>query len=115
MTATWLLNRHIIFAGGILQYAKSVEGAVYASIMLVGAGINFSIYSWLFVNSRLVRSYPTLGVAAGSGIALVWNFVQPELSFTTDQPDSSRSHQSRKCLVGAERTRRRLNIQKLSP
>ena len=49
-------------------------GAVYASIMLIGAGINFLIYAWPLVNNGLVQSYPTLGVAAGSGIDLVWNF-----------------------------------------
>ena len=74
MTTTWLLNRHITFAGSTLHYSKWVEGAVYMAIMLIGAGVNFSIYAWLLVNNGLVQSYPTLGVAAGSGIALVWNF-----------------------------------------
>ena len=44
------------------------------AIMLVGAGVNFTIYAWLLVNNGLVQNYPTLGVAAGSGIAIIWNF-----------------------------------------
>ena len=74
MTTTWLINRNITFADSRRLYSKWVEGAVYMAIMLIGAGVNFSIYAWLLVNNGLVQSYPTLGVAAGSGIALVWNF-----------------------------------------
>lgn len=43
-------------------------------IMLVGAGINFLIYALLMLSNEVVRSYPILGVAVGTGIALIWNF-----------------------------------------
>ena len=74
MTTTWVINRNITFADSRRHYSKWVEGAVYMAIMLIGAGVNFSIYAWLLVNNGLVQGFPTLGVAAGSGIALIWNF-----------------------------------------
>jgi putative flippase GtrA len=74
MTITWLLNRNITFASDTLRHNKWVEGASYMLIMLVGAGINFLIYALLMLSNEVVRSYPILGVAVGTGIALIWNF-----------------------------------------
>ena len=74
MTTTWFLNRNITFAASAKRHAKWFEAAVYLLIMLAGAGVNFGIYAWLVLSNELVQSYPTLGVALGSGIALVWNF-----------------------------------------
>lgn len=70
----WLINRNITFADSTRHYTKWVEGAVYMAIMLVGASINFLIYGLLVLKNELFQSHPTLGVAVGSGIALVWNF-----------------------------------------
>ena len=44
------------------------------AIMLVGASINFLIYAWLVLSNELAQSHPIIGIAVGSGIALVWNF-----------------------------------------
>ena len=74
MTTTWLINRNITFADSRRHYSKWVEGAVYMAIMLVGASINFLIYAWLVLSNELAQSHPIIGIAVGSGIALVWNF-----------------------------------------
>ena len=74
MTTTWLINRNITFADSRRHHTKWVEGAVYMAIMLVGASINFLIYAWLVLSNELAQSYPIIGIAVGSGIALVWNF-----------------------------------------
>jgi putative flippase GtrA len=74
MTITWLLNKNITFASDTLHHNKWVEGASYMLIMIVGASINFLIYTLLMLSSEVVRSYPILGVSVGTGIALIWNF-----------------------------------------
>ena len=64
MTTTWVINRNITFADSRRHYSKWVEGAVYMAIMLIGAGVNFSIYAWLLVNNGLVKAFRPRG---GSG------------------------------------------------
>ena len=74
ITTTWLINRNITFTDSRRPYTKWVEGAVYMAIMLVGASINFLIYAGLVLSNELAQSYPIIGIAVGSSIALVWNF-----------------------------------------
>jgi putative flippase GtrA len=74
MTVTWLLNRNITFAESAQRHATWVEAVFYLMIMSAGAAINFGIYALLLLSSDLVQSYPIIGVAVGSGIALAWNF-----------------------------------------
>ena len=42
--------------------------------MFVGAGINFATFVLLMQSAEIVQSYPIIGVAIGSCIALAWNF-----------------------------------------
>jgi putative flippase GtrA len=71
-TVTWKVNRHFTF---VRKDAGSVgEWLHYLMFTGVGGGINFAVYQlWLHLtDTRNVNLF--LGVAAGSGVAMVFNF-----------------------------------------
>lgn len=72
-TVTWKVNRHFTFAR---QGAGSVrEWLRYLLLTGVGGGINVAVYqTWLWLTDhRTVNLF--LGVAAGSAVAMLFNFV----------------------------------------
>lgn len=72
-TVTWKVNRHFTF---VREDAGSVrEWLHYLLFTGIGGGINVAVYqTWLyFTNDSTMNMF--LGVAAGSGVAMVFNFV----------------------------------------
>ena len=47
----------------------------YLSVNGVGAGINYGIYVLSLLTLDMVRQTPVLGVALGSALALIFNYV----------------------------------------
>jgi putative flippase GtrA len=76
-TFTWYGNRRITFtttrAHGVR--AATREWAKFLAANLVGGAVNYATYAALVNMSPLVRSYPVLGVAAGSIAGLGVNFM----------------------------------------
>jgi putative flippase GtrA len=72
-TFTWFCNRHFTFrdrrkSGRIRQWIRFV-------VVNSGGGlVNYGVYSALIMTSELSRSWPVLGVAAGSLAGLAVNF-----------------------------------------
>jgi putative flippase GtrA len=93
-TATWAFNRRLTFHDGgrtasiqfvALQYLR------YLAAMLVGGGVNYSVYV-LVLNSYSGVGGPALGVAAGSLAGLVINFTLARyavFSHSSRQPTKS--------------------------
>lgn len=72
-TATWLFNRHQTFRG-VRRYGLLGEWARYLAAMTGGFVVNYGTYALLYTFVELVRTYPELGVAAGSVAGLVVNY-----------------------------------------
>jgi putative flippase GtrA len=73
VTATWYLNRRFTFA----QRAGADRGREYGRYFLaqlVGALINLGVYGAVIEAIPAVAAYPVLPLAAGSGVAMVFNF-----------------------------------------
>jgi putative flippase GtrA len=72
-TVTWKVNRHFTFV-------KKGQGSVrewlsYLALTGIGGGINVAVYqAWIALTDRSTLNL-FLGVAAGSAIALMFNFV----------------------------------------
>jgi putative flippase GtrA len=73
MTATWIYNRRVTFAGQA-SHQPVREWARYAVAMAGGFALNYGVYAALVYFVPLVHSWPVLGVAAGSiaGLAANW-------------------------------------------
>jgi putative flippase GtrA len=74
VTATWYLNRRFTFA----QRAGAKRGQEYGRYFLaqvVGALINLGVYVAIVEAIPAVAAYPVLPLAAGSGVAMVFNFL----------------------------------------
>ena len=72
-TTTWILNRNFTFrAAG--AGAMHRQWARYVEVNALGAGINYLVYAGCLLASTTAYRYPALGVAAGSGVALLFNF-----------------------------------------
>lgn len=72
---TWQINRKITFNYGD-QVPRSLwqEWWRYCWAMMLGGAINFSAYA-ATMHFAPVRSWtPLLGVAVGTGMAMLWNF-----------------------------------------
>lgn len=72
-TVTWIWNRRYTFAQRRSHRARA-EWLRWMALMSVGALINYGIYAALVAFWPLVREWPWLGVAAGSGAAALVNF-----------------------------------------
>jgi putative flippase GtrA len=82
-TVTWFLHRIYTFRD---QYSSSDNHSASSRALLsqwsrfilansTGASLNYGIYAFCILNSDLCRAYPVIGVAIGSLVALVFNFV----------------------------------------
>lgn len=71
-TVTWKVNRHFTF---VQQGRGSVrEWAQYLALTSVGGGINVIVYqAWLWLTDHSTLNL-FLGVAAGSAVAMLFNF-----------------------------------------
>lgn len=73
-TSTWLVNRYWTFADR-RGMRRSAEWGRYLVAMLVGGAVNYATYAWLLSSSATVRAWPVLGVAAGSLVGMVVNYL----------------------------------------
>jgi putative flippase GtrA len=74
VTATWQLNRSFTFpdrAGN----DRGREYGRYFAVQMVGALINLGVYVAIVVAVPAVGTWPVAPLAAGSGIAMVFNFL----------------------------------------
>lgn len=72
-TVTWVLNRRYTFAGAAPQ-ALHRQWAHYVGVNALGAGVNYLVYVGCLLASDTFYRHPVLAVAAGSAVALVFNF-----------------------------------------
>jgi putative flippase GtrA len=73
MTATWAFNRRYTFQPRRDEPLWR-EWLRYCVAMLGGFAVNYSVYAGMVYAFPLVRSWPLLGVAAGSIAGLVVNY-----------------------------------------
>lgn len=73
-TSTWLINRNWAFADR-RAHGRLHEWLRYLLAMLAGGAVNYGCYALLIATLPLVRSWPVLGVAAGSLAGMAVNYL----------------------------------------
>ena len=73
LTVTWLLNRRFTFRVQN-QDRIAAEYFSYATAQSIGAAINFAAYAVGIESYAVMAAYPVLAAAAGSVIAMTFNF-----------------------------------------
>lgn len=74
-TGTWLLNRRYTFLDGEGGRPPHREWLHYLAMNAVGGGVNYLTYALLVLTVAAVHSQPVLGVAVGSAVALLFNYL----------------------------------------
>lgn len=74
VTSTWLLNSNFVFASGKVTDRRR-EYVRYLGLQGVTATINYSVYAVCLISSPVMLKWPVLGVAVGSAVGLVFNFL----------------------------------------
>jgi putative flippase GtrA len=80
-SATWLINRRYTFA--VNHKPTQAEWRRYVSLMLLGALVNFGVFSLCIAFWDLARTQPWLGVALGSIAGMGLNFSTSRLMYQT--------------------------------
>ncbi|MBU0748955.1 MAG: GtrA family protein [Gammaproteobacteria bacterium] len=81
LTFTWALNRSATFHS---EHRASVkEWLRYASLMCVGAAINYGVFFVFHMCVESMRPHPWVGVAAGSITAMLVNYLSMRTLFTS--------------------------------
>ena len=73
-TGTWLLNRRYTFDADP-QLGLWREWTHYLAVNGLGGGINYLCFALALMTLDAVRAQPVLGVALGSAVALVFNYL----------------------------------------
>ena len=73
-SVTWAWNRYLSFAHRRGPDRRR-EWLRWVAVMSLGAGLNYGIYASLIACSATIRAWPVAGVAAGSAVAAVINFL----------------------------------------
>jgi putative flippase GtrA len=73
MSATYTLNRYLTFRDR-RSSAIVAEYLRFASANIVGNLLNIGTHSLLVETLQLFHAYPILGIIAGTGVGLVFNF-----------------------------------------
>lgn len=73
VTATWLLNRSLAFAGRGLR-RRSMEAFLYGTIQVCGAVLNFTVFTLCLRYFPLMIEAPAVPLAIGSAAGLAFNF-----------------------------------------
>ena len=73
VTVTWYLNRRWTFSQHATTNRKT-EYSRYFSVQTVGALLNYGIYAALIAANQTLAHYPVVPLAAGSTVAMVFNF-----------------------------------------
>ncbi|MFP4247196.1 MAG: GtrA family protein [Halochromatium sp.] len=74
VTVTWGLNRRFTFAQRAARN-RSREYGRYVAVQGLGALINLGVYAVVLMVWPVLEAWPVLPLAAGSGVAMVFNFV----------------------------------------
>lgn len=74
VSVTWYLNRRLTF-GDRRSRRRGAEYGRYLGTQIVGAAINLAIYAGVIAAVPPLASYPVVPLAAGSGLAMVFNFL----------------------------------------
>lgn len=74
VTVTWYLNRKYAFAAGQTSNRRQ-EYTRYIAVQGTGMLINFLVYALCIETSALMDAWPVLALAAGSVVALLFNYV----------------------------------------
>jgi putative flippase GtrA len=74
VTATWLLNRRLTFAGRGLQ-SRSLEAIGYGTIQVCGALINLAVFGFCLAWFPQVATLPLVPFAAGAGVAMIFTYL----------------------------------------
>ena len=74
ISTTWYLNRRWTFSANA-SVRKTAEYTRYVVIQIIGAGINLAIYGLLIANIPSLAVHAILPLAAGSLIAMTFNFL----------------------------------------
>lgn len=73
-TTTWLLNRHWTFFDR-RSPGRAGEWGRYLVTMLYGGALNYATYASLLASLPVVVRWPVLGVAAGSLVGMIANYL----------------------------------------
>lgn len=73
VTATWLLNRRYTFAHR-RRHRTHTEYSRYVLVQSLGAALNFAVYALCLAGAPWLRELPILALAAGSVVAMGFNF-----------------------------------------
>lgn len=77
---TWLANRTYTFA--VINRPHWQEWVLYASLMLIGATANYTVFFVTLTNWPVARDWPSLGVATGTITALLINYTSMRWLFS---------------------------------
>jgi putative flippase GtrA len=72
-TVTWLLNRRYTFTDAMARPLHR-QWAHYVGVNAIGAAVNYLVYAGCLLASGTFYDRPVLAVAAGSAVALLFNF-----------------------------------------
>lgn len=89
-TCTWLVNRYWTFADRRNRDSRAGEWGRYLLAMLGGGLVNYATYAALLASVPLVRSWPVLGVAAGSLTGMVVNYLSSHFWIFRARPGEGR-------------------------
>jgi len=76
---TWLLNRRLTFKRHPSGLSKTKELFSYFTLMLLGGGINYGVYTAIILNNDFALNNPVIGVAAGSICGMFANLLSSKL------------------------------------
>ena len=74
-TFTWLFNRRHTFVREQPVAPSLREWLRYLSAMAVGGVVNYGVSLWAYQASEVVRAWPVIALALGSGAGMVFNFL----------------------------------------
>lgn len=74
--ATWALNRRLVFTSSARSVGERAhEYGRYFAVQLLGALVNLGVYTLLVAHVATLRLWPVGALAAGSAVALLFNFL----------------------------------------
>lgn len=75
VVATWLVNRSVTFKTRPSGMSLLGEFARYFILMIGGGLVNYGVFALLVFQFALIKEQPAWGVAAGSLVGMVFNYL----------------------------------------